>query len=114
MAQPPPLIAFCHLRWDFVWQRPQQLLSRFAQDRPVYFVEEPIVREVAIETPAQARFERRVSEGVTVLQPVCRDPGPGGGEALDHMYARLAAELVQAEELSDYTAWFYTPMLLPA
>src|SRR3954463_4578435 len=37
-----PLIVHSHLRWDFVWQRPQQLLSRLARHAPVLFVEEPI------------------------------------------------------------------------
>src|SRR3954465_13529330 len=37
-----PIIVHSHLRWDFVWQRPQQLLSRFAQRSHVLFVEEPI------------------------------------------------------------------------
>ena len=35
-------IVHSHLRWDFVWQRPQQLLSRIAATNPVLFVEEPI------------------------------------------------------------------------
>jgi len=38
----PDLICLSHLRWDFVWQRPQHLMSRFARDRRVFFVEEPI------------------------------------------------------------------------
>src|SRR5918999_6233818 len=37
-----PLIAHSHLRWDFVWQRPQQILSRLAAASRVLFVEEPI------------------------------------------------------------------------
>ena len=116
MAPSPPLLVFCHLRWDFVWQRPQQLMSRFARDRKVYFIEEPIHPDGAAEPPDGARFERRESEGVTVLQPVCRDlgPGPATAEKLDAMYARLSRELVAQEGLSDYTAWFYTPMLYPA
>src|SRR5687768_5871732 len=92
---PGPLIVFCHLRWDFVWQRPQQLLSRFARDRKVFFIEEPIHPEGAGEPPNDARFERRESDGVTVLQPACRDLGPGSAEKLDAMYARLSAELVR-------------------
>ena len=35
------LFAFRTLRWDFVYQRPQHLLSRFATMFTVYFVEEP-------------------------------------------------------------------------
>src|ERR1041385_21634 len=41
-SAPPDLICFSHLRWDFVYQRPQHLLSRFATDRRVFYVEEPI------------------------------------------------------------------------
>src|SRR5690349_15601345 len=37
-----PIIVQSHLRWDFVWQRPQQILSRLAEHRPVLFVEEPL------------------------------------------------------------------------
>src|SRR6476620_1069238 len=36
------LVCLSHLRWDFVFQRPQHLLSRFARDRRVFFIEEPI------------------------------------------------------------------------
>ena len=36
------LLVFSHLRWDFVYQRPQHLMSRFARDRRVFFIEEPI------------------------------------------------------------------------
>src|SRR5436853_855711 len=36
------LICLSHLRWDFVYQRPQHLLSRCAQERRVFFFEEPV------------------------------------------------------------------------
>src|SRR4051794_3501999 len=36
------LLCFSHLRWDFVYQRPQHLLSRFADNTNVYFLEEPV------------------------------------------------------------------------
>src|SRR5919106_3777637 len=38
----PDLVCFSHLRWDFVYQRPQHLLTRCARERRVFFVEEPI------------------------------------------------------------------------
>ena len=47
-SQPAPqsafdhtLICFSHLRWNFVFQRPQHLMSRFAEARRVIFWEEP-------------------------------------------------------------------------
>ena len=36
------IICFSHLRWNFVYQRPQHLFSRFAKDYTVYFIEEPM------------------------------------------------------------------------
>ena len=45
MRRPPDLIVFSHLRWDFVWQRPQHLLSRLAAERRVFFIEEPVCVE---------------------------------------------------------------------
>src|ERR671912_376468 len=38
----PDLVCLSHLRWDFVYQRPQHLLSRCAAGRRVFFVEEPV------------------------------------------------------------------------
>ena len=90
----PPLLCLSHLRWDYVWQRPQHVMSRLAQDRQLFFVEEPLFRPEAPPV-AQATLEVRQEDGVTVARPVCRDPGPGGGPALDAMYVRLVAELVR-------------------
>lgn len=36
------MIVFCHLRWDFVYQRPQHLISRLSEDFKILVVEEPI------------------------------------------------------------------------
>ena len=58
------IVVFSHLRWGFVWQRPQQFLSRFAKKHPILFVEEPI-----FDAPeaAEPRLElHRVMPGVTV------------------------------------------------
>jgi UDP-galactopyranose mutase len=98
-------------------------MSRFARDRRVYFIEEPIFEADAGVAPdgAVLRLDRAPTgappasptNGVTVVRPVCRDPGPGGGPELDRVYARLIAELVEADDLTDPVAWFYTPMLLP-
>ena len=45
-ARKPLFLCFSHLRWDFVWQRPQHLLVRAARDHDVLFLEEPIHDEV--------------------------------------------------------------------
>ena len=65
MPAEPTIITFSHLRWKFVYQRPQHLLSRFAQKCRVFFIEEPV------EDPSGVlSWERSEPEpGVTVLRP---------------------------------------------
>ena len=41
----PTILCFSHLRWEFVFQRPQHLLTRFARKAPVIVWEEPIDAE---------------------------------------------------------------------
>src|SRR5688572_9091379 len=42
----PALVCFSHLRWNFVYQRPQHLMSRFVRDYRVFFVEEPVDTDI--------------------------------------------------------------------
>jgi beta-glucosidase/6-phospho-beta-glucosidase/beta-galactosidase len=61
------MLVFSHLRWGFVWQRPQQLLSRFAKEHPILFVEEPVFD---LAPDAEPRIElHRVMPNVTVACP---------------------------------------------
>ena len=46
-APAPLLVCFSHLRWDFVWQRPQHLLSRAAKHYRVLQIEEPLFEKGA-------------------------------------------------------------------
>ena len=65
------IVVFSHLRWGFVWQRPQQFLSRFARKHPMLFVEEPFFdRKEGSEPDLQFH---RVMPNVTV---VCPHVGP--------------------------------------
>ena len=38
------LLVFSHLRWNFVYQRPQHLLARLGRDYRVFYIEEPDAR----------------------------------------------------------------------
>jgi UDP-galactopyranose mutase len=103
------IVVFSHLRWNFVYQRPQHLVSRLAARRPVLFIEEP---ELDREGPA--RWERSSPHpNVTVLKP--RTAIDAFGFHADQLPALepLIAEL--GGELADRTlvAWLYTPMALP-
>jgi len=110
-----PLIVHSHLRWDYVWQRPQQLLSRFARSRQVLFVEEPVfvddvgaagldvtspcarLHRVVPRLPARLRgssFETAVVVR-SLLRPLLSDGGALAG-MFDHP-----------------VQWFYTPLPAP-
>jgi UDP-galactopyranose mutase len=110
MLQPQySIVAFSHLRWNFVYQRPQHLLSRLAAKHPVFFVEEP-----EFEAQGPARWERSNPQpNVVVLRPRTPVRAPGFDSeqlpALEPLIAELAAELRDTSLL----AWLYTPMALP-
>jgi UDP-galactopyranose mutase len=104
----PPLIVFSHLRWDFVYQRPQQLLSRLAQQFPVVFVEEPM--------PGAAQMMLEVMHpctGVEVLRPHLTGTAPGFHDDHIPQLRELLATYLLDRSIDAYWLWFYTPMALP-
>src|SRR5215210_2440210 len=101
-ASKPDLVCLSHLRWDFVWQRPQHLMSRFARDRRVFFVEEPIWEGTE---PKLEIVEKQ--GGVRVAVPHLP---PGLDEAVQ---GELLRELLEQHEVTEYVLWYYTPMAVP-
>ena len=102
------LIVFSHLRWDFVYQRPQHLLSRLARDFRVLFFEEPVRGNL---TP----FLERLSpcRNVEVLRPHTTVEAAGFHDTQLPELQPLLAEYLRDFGIDDYIAWFYTPMALP-
>src|SRR6185369_6423187 len=100
----PDLVCLSHLRWNFVFQRPQHLMTRCARERRVYFIEEPIYGEGG--TP---RLEV-VAGPVTVVVPRL----PHGTTAADAICLQktLLDEWMHAQGVDDFIAWYYTPMAL--
>lgn len=98
------LLCLSHLRWDFVYQRPQHLLSRAAREgRRVFFFEEPFFGA------DQPRLEIGAREdGVTVAQPHLPH-GLLSGESEDAQ-RRLLDEFIAREGIVDFVLWYYTPM----
>lgn len=100
------IIVFSHLRWDFVWQRPQQLLSRLAQHFAIVFVEEPVY------CPGAARLEITTpAVNVSVCRP--HTPVQAAGFHDDQLpwLQPLINDLMTATPSP--IAWLYTPMALP-
>ena len=104
----PHVIVFSHLRWEFVFQRPQHLLSRLARHFPVVVVEEPM------HTSGPAYLERMTPcPGVEVLR--AHTPVDAGGFHDDQLSALqpLIGGYLADHRIDDYIVWFYTPMALP-
>lgn len=99
------LVCYSHLRWGFVYQRPQHLMSRFARDRRVFFIEEPEFAGIR-----KARLQSRLSNGVRVVTPLL--PESGGERRVLTTFAELIEKFFVAEKIEDHVAWFYTPMAI--
>src|SRR5918911_1589392 len=97
------VVCLSHLRWDFVWQRPQHLLGRCARERRVVFFEEPMYGT------GPARLESRATGcGVDVVVPHLPE-----GISTDEAAATQAAllrEHLDESEITRYVLWYYTPM----
>ncbi len=103
-----PLIVFSHLRWHFVWQRPQHLLSRLARHHRVVFVEEPVAGD------GPARLERvAAAPGVEVLRAHTPVAAPGFHDDQLAVLAPLLAQAWREDGIDECIAWFYAPQALP-
>lgn len=99
-----PIVCFCHLRWNFTFQRPNHLMSRFARDRHVFYVEEPVfgapIAHMAVQT---------VTPNLIVCTPQLPDTQQGHSE---RELARVISDFLEPE-VRRPILWFYTPMALP-
>ncbi|HEX8457258.1 MAG TPA: glycosyltransferase family 1 protein [Pyrinomonadaceae bacterium] len=100
------LVCLSHLRWDFVYQRPQHLLSRCATARRVFFIEEPVYDN----GPVRMHVSEREC-GVVVMVPwlperLQDDP------SRDAVLRSLLERFFTAQKIDDYLLWYYTPMAL--
>jgi UDP-galactopyranose mutase len=103
------IVVFSHLRWNFVYQRPQHLFSRLASKRPVVFIEEP-----ELDPSGSPRWDRSSPQpGIEVLRP--RTPVQAQGFHAEQLPALepLIGELSREFEGTTLVAWLYTPMALP-
>ena len=109
-----PIIVHSHLRWDFVWQRPQQILARMAARHPVAFIEEPMRTDAdthLVVTEPQPNIVRIV--------PMLAHARWG---TVDEQCAQVMPLLEQAFREHPLLAgrfagaieWFYSPMVAPA
>ena len=107
--QPATLICFSHLRWNFVFQRPQHLMSRFAREMDVIYWEEPV--DVGPKETAYLQVrEAEDAPGLRVVVPHLPEGMPE--DAREAALSRLLDAHV-ASIRGPLIAWYYTPMMLP-
>jgi UDP-galactopyranose mutase len=104
----PTLLVLSHLRWDFVFQRPQHVMTRFAQTHRVIFVEEPVYHREAV-------FLERFTpcRNVEILRPHTPIRAPGFHDDQIPVLAPLLEQFLQAHGIRPDAVWLYTPMALP-
>ena len=98
------VICFSHLRWDFVYQRPQHLLSRFAKRTNVYFMEEPVFSD----EPTRLEISRR-EDNLFILVPRVSHADRESRNVAE-IEREMLDEFMRTEEIDDFVLWFYTPM----
>ena len=103
----PDLVCLSHLRWNFVFQRPQHLMTRWAKHARVYYVEESIEHG---DGPARLAI-RRPADRLSVVVP--HHPRGISPAMVRRTQSQLLERLVREEGLKDFALWYYTPMALP-
>lgn len=107
----PGIVVFSHLRWNFVWQRPQQFLSRFANKHRILFIEEPIFDLADDDEP---RLELcAVAPNIVTAVVHASEKLKGSDElaAVQRTKAREAIESVNLQgEFDAPLLWYYGPM----
>lgn len=109
---PTDLLCFSHLRWRFVTQRPQHLLTRAAQQYRVFFWEEPIWHpsgeiEKGGSTPGAQLEMVEEAAALWVIRPHITegmDPEATQRALLDGFLSRTG--------VTNFVRWYYTPMAL--
>ncbi len=103
------VVVFSHLRWRWVYQRPQHLLTRLARDHPVWYVEEPVGED----TDNPWLEVEGAAPGVSVVRPHLRAEYPFFvGDQIPPLI-ELTSKLAAERHIAPLALWLYTPMALP-
>lgn len=106
----PDLVCFAHLHWDFVWQRPQHLMSRFAQQGRVFYVEDAFYHNDNLIEPHVEIKDR--DNGVKVVVVHLPQRLRTDEEAADQAQFEVLSHYFSEQGVTNYMFWYYTPMAL--
>jgi UDP-galactopyranose mutase len=99
------LVCFSHLRWNFVFQRPQHLLTRFARNNRVFYIEEPVFTD-------QQSFCQVTSSEKNLFIVVPHLAKHLNEQEKLATTKELLSKLFQEHEIRNYIFWYYSPMIL--
>jgi glycosyltransferase involved in cell wall biosynthesis len=100
------LVCFSHLRWNFVYQRPQHLMSRFGKLFRTFYIEEPVFH-----TAPDAYRIKVTGKNVSVVTPFLNNQH-GNSITLSEREKQLVDSLFFDKQIDKHIAWYYTPMAL--
>lgn len=100
------LVVFAHLRWNFVFQRPNHLMSRWASRRRVFYIEEPEIEP----TEGRSAYLEIIQDasGVWIVTPHL--PAALSKEDGRREHIRLIDDLFHKRRIRQFVSWYYTPM----
>ena len=115
---PFPIIVHSHLRWDWVWQRPQQFLSRFSATRPILFIEGPHLVEGDADPRTFWRRDEKFPNIIVMHTEFSQQRwDKGHGASVDVERYRLLRQELDGSlkgQFDKAVQWFYDPMAAPA
>ena len=100
------VICFSHLRWNFVYQRPQHLLSRLAKQNRVLFFEEP----VETDAPVNYQVNNDGNNGIKIIVP--QIPYQATSEQIKERQKEVIDDILAKEKIRRPIFWYYSPMAL--
>jgi glycosyltransferase involved in cell wall biosynthesis len=106
----PTLLCLSHLRWGFVYQRPQHVMSRLARDYDVIFFEEPVFEDLTEDRATPRLDHSQPGPGIEVIVP--RLAHGLSEEQIVEAQRQLLDEMLLARGDAELLLWYLTPMSL--
>ena len=105
------IICFSHLRWNFVYQRPQHLMSRAARKRRVFYFEEPVFTSMPDHLAQSFDDANQVTIVTPTLEDAIRENGTGH-TGVNTRLEKLLTQLIDQHKIQHFVSWYYAPMAM--
>lgn len=99
------IVCFSHLRWDFVFQRPQHLLTRFADHFRIFYVEEAFYHQ------DHDHYSEVIHNNIHIVK--LHLTGEPDQDDVIGRQKTLVSSMMTKHKINEYLLWYYTPMALP-